>query len=227
LGSPRRYFLWETFEIESVRRTRSGAFQADGRGWQLAPPPELKGKEFDRLRMACANFVGFRRVTELDFSRTLLALANARRRPAKPRDTVRFLKSVLNLLPNDGADRETAVRLLARLEPMRALSIRQPHAEAIMRGVKPVEYRSGPTHVRGRVMIYASLGRYSRMEEAEMMAGYRIRDVACDDLPRGVIVGIVDLYDCDDGDWYVRNPERASQLVRPRNQPQPVWFNPF
>ena len=29
-----------------------------------------------------------------------------------------------------------------KTEPMKALSIRQPHAEAIMRGVKPIEFRS-------------------------------------------------------------------------------------
>jgi len=39
---------------------------------------------------------------------------------------------------------------------MRALSIRQPHAEAIMRGIKKIEYRSGPTKTRGRIHIYAS-----------------------------------------------------------------------
>ncbi len=43
---------------------------------------------------------------------------------------------------------------------MRALSIRQPHAEAIMRRVKPIEYRTRPTHIRERVYIYAGLGRY-------------------------------------------------------------------
>ena len=31
---------------------------------------------------------------------------------------------------------------------MRALSIRQPHAEAIMRGVKKIEYRNHPTKIR-------------------------------------------------------------------------------
>lgn len=40
---------------------------------------------------------------------------------------------------------------------MRALSIRQPHAEAILRGTKTTEYRSKATKIRGR--IYASLGR--------------------------------------------------------------------
>ena len=72
-------------------------------------------------------------------------------------------------------------------QPTRALSIRQPHAEAIMRGVKKTEFRSRATKIRGRVYIYASLGRYPANEEADMMAEYGIDDVACDDLPRGVI----------------------------------------
>ena len=110
---------------------------------------------------------------------------------------------------------------------MRALSIRQPHAEAIMRGVKGIEYRTRPTKVRGKIYIYASLGRYSAAEEAKMMSEYGIEGVSCDDLPRGVIVGTVELHDCNGGEWYVRNPERAKTLRKPKNHPQPVWFNPF
>ena len=114
---------------------------------------------------------------------------------------------------------------------MKALSIRQPHAEAIMRGVKPIEYRSRATKIRGTIQIYASLGRYAPDEEAEMMEQYGIDDVSCDDLPRGVIIGTVELYDCtgveDDYKWHVRNPERAKTLRKPKNHPQPVWFNPF
>lgn len=114
---------------------------------------------------------------------------------------------------------------------MKALSIRQPHAEAIMRGVKSIEFRSRPTKIRERVFIYASLGRYSPEEEAKMLAMYGISDVACDDLPRGVLIGTVELWDCTGGDgdyrWHVRNPERAEKLVQPTKHPQPIWFNPF
>ena len=60
---------------------------------------------------------------------------------------------------------------------LRALSIRQPHAEAILRGVKKIEYRTRRTKVRGRIYIYANLGRYSAAEEAELMAGYSIDEV--------------------------------------------------
>jgi hypothetical protein len=62
---------------------------------------------------------------------------------------------------------------------MKALSIRQPHAETIIRGVKPIEFRSRPTNVRERIYVYAALGRYSSEEEAAMMALYGIDDVAC------------------------------------------------
>jgi hypothetical protein len=43
---------------------------------------------------------------------------------------------------------------------MRALSIRQPYAEMILRGVKTVEYRSKPTRIIGeRFWIYAAKGK--------------------------------------------------------------------
>ena len=59
------------------------------------------------------------------------------------------------------------------------------------------------------------------------MKEYGIKDVTCDDLPRGVLIGSVELFDCDGGDWHVRKPERAVKLLKPKNQPQPVWFYPF
>ena len=40
---------------------------------------------------------------------------------------------------------------------MRALSIRQPYAELILRGIKTIEYRSRPTRIIGeRFYIYAA-----------------------------------------------------------------------
>jgi hypothetical protein len=40
---------------------------------------------------------------------------------------------------------------------MRALSIRQPYAELILRGIKPIEFRTRPTRIIGqRFHIYAS-----------------------------------------------------------------------
>ena len=44
------------------------------------------------------------------------------------------------------------------------MSIRQPFAELILRGVKKIEYRSIQTHKRERVYIYASKGAVGRSE---------------------------------------------------------------
>ena len=79
----------------------------------------------------------------------------------------------------------------------------------------------------GRIYIYASLGPYAKSDEANMVDEFGIDDGSYDDLPRGVIIGTVDLYDCDGGNWHVREPERAKKLRKPKNHPQPVWFRPY
>src|SRR3954451_9124614 len=60
---------------------------------------------------------------------------------------------------------------------MRALSIRQPYAELILRGIKTVEYRSRATSIIGeRFLIYASHGR-SRNPGAGSRKGIWSRDL--------------------------------------------------
>lgn len=110
---------------------------------------------------------------------------------------------------------------------MRALSIRQPFAEAIMRGIKTTEYRSSATKIRGRILIYASQTRYSEGEEADMLDELDMVGISADELPRGVIVGSVELHDSSEGEWYLRDPQRAETFVEPANHPNPVWFYPF
>jgi len=105
--------------------------------------------------------------------------------------------------------------------------MRQPHAEAVMRAVKTIEYRSGPTKIRGRILIYATGTRCEAEKEKEMMANYGIEDTSCDDLPRGVLIGTVELYDSDEGEWHLRLPERLPAPLKPSKSPQPVWFDPF
>lgn len=116
---------------------------------------------------------------------------------------------------------------------MRALSVRQPWAELFMRGAKEpfdhpeygrvnIEFRSGPTQIRERIYIYASAtATDSERDEAERFG------LDFNALPRGVIVGTVELVGCDDGDWYVKSPERLTQLRKPTRRPNPVWFYPF
>lgn len=110
------------------------------------------------------------------------------------------------------------------MKNMRALSIRQPYAELILRGIKKIEYRKMVTHIRGRIYIYASLtpGHIDDWEDIQKKPG---------DLPTGVLVGTVEITDCtgEPGDyhWHLANPERLERNLKPQKHPQPSWFNPF
>jgi len=126
--------------------------------------------------------------------------------------------------------------------PDRALSVRQPWAELIVRGVKQIEVRSKPTHVRGRVYIYASMGEVDSSHCRRIEREHHI-DIAL--LPRGVLVGTVEIVGCrplatrdstlaalsiargrTDFAWLLAEPRR-SDPAKPRNHPQPVFFRPF
>jgi hypothetical protein len=127
--------------------------------------------------------------------------------------------------------------------PTRALSIKQPWAELILRGNKTIEVRSRRTLIRGRVQIYASLGDVAPQTEARVLKVY---GVDAREQPRGVLVGTLEIADCrplqvsdstaagfqvEQGTteyaWLLENPRRAKQLVKPKNHPQPVFFRPF
>ena len=107
---------------------------------------------------------------------------------------------------------------------MRALSIRQPYVEQILRCTKRFEYRSRPTTIRGRVYIDASCKPGPASEFARM-------GVEPGDLMTGVLVGTVDIIDCSgkpgDYKWHLARPRRLKRPVRPAKHPQPAWFNPF
>jgi ATP-dependent Lhr-like helicase len=112
---------------------------------------------------------------------------------------------------------------------LRALSVRQPWAEQIMLGEKTIEYRSYPTDVRGVVYIYASVSRYDAKTEREIQAEVSFDLEA---LPRGVIVGTVEVYDCQQGfdgdyEWLLRLPTRLLKPLKPKRKPEPAWFFPF
>ena len=114
-------------------------------------------------------------------------------------------------------------------EKLKAISLRQPWAEEVIRGNKPIEYRGRPTKMRGRIYIYASLGRWPAEDEATFAAeiGY---DVAS--LPRGVLIGTVEIVDCEQLDpgeyaWRLANPQRLPRPLEPQQRPQPIWFHPF
>ena len=135
---------------------------------------------------------------------------------------------------------------------MRALSIRQPYAELILRGVKTAELRSRRTSVVGeRFYIYAARARARvpiwsadlraggappawLVELAEQVGMIPPGELA--GLPTGVIVGsavIERVTPPEPGDadalfrWHLVDVERAKRLRKPTGHPQPVWFRPF
>lgn len=230
LGSPRRYYLWSTFTADRCINKPGGVIHLEGAGWQLAPPVELTGADFQQFKAACANFIGFREITTLPYARKLLQYSEKYCPPGDGDAIVNALQSMQQYASHPHVKQQlqaTTVTVEAAENPyeMIALSIRQPHAEAILRGIKKVEYRSQATNKRGRVLIYAS-----RIPVADVplwMKKYGIRDQAYDNLPRGVIVGSVEIYDCRGGEWQLRHPRRAAKLLKPRNRPQPLWFYPF
>jgi hypothetical protein len=102
-----------------------------------------------------------------------------------------------------------------------------------MRGVKAREFRSVPTKIRGRVYVYA--GKAPGPVHAYLEFGLMRAD-----LPTGLLVGTVDVVDCeqvypdDDEDrrgarfaYILADPRRLARSVEPEKRPQPIWFRPF
>ena len=118
---------------------------------------------------------------------------------------------------------------------MLALSIRQPYAEEILRGMKTVEYRSRKTGIVGqRFYIYAA----SKIpEQADTAKRFRKLGHEVGGLPTGVLVGTAKFAKCvpckSRGDgrfagyaWHFTEVRRLKRPRKPKKQPQPTWFNP-
>lgn len=106
-----------------------------------------------------------------------------------------------------------------------AISIRQPYVEQILLGVKPYEYRSTLTHIRGRVYLYAS------KTPVDSAADWRKARSERGKLPTGVIVGSVVIAGCEqlrDGSfrYKLKAPKRLRKYLVPNAHPQPKFFRP-
>jgi hypothetical protein len=100
---------------------------------------------------------------------------------------------------------------------MKALTIRQPWAHAILHLRKDVENRVWRTHYRGLLLIHAAARR--ELHSREMLSEYMSRPPSVEslnDLPIGCIIGVAEIIDCvknsksrwaDRGTWHwlVRN----------------------
>jgi len=124
-----------------------------------------------------------------------------------------------------------------------ALGVRQPWAELIVRGIKTIEVRSQNTNRRGTIYIYAAKKPSTIVPAAKAIKEY---DLDLDSLPRGLLVGTVELFDStpcktDDAEascvttswlknqfsWNLRCPHPLSEPMSVRFLPYGVWFYPF
>ena len=124
----------------------------------------------------------------------------------------------------------------------KAISIRQPWASLILKAKKDIENRSWPTNLRGRVLIHAAKGMTIQEHEdaiwfaigaikahavgAESTTKVTLRDLgfAYEELPRGGIIGSVEIVDCvteSSSPWFM-GP--CGFVLR---NPQPLPFRPW
>jgi len=114
-----------------------------------------------------------------------------------------------------------------------ALSIRQPWASLILLAGKDIENRTWETKVRGRILIHAAKGMTKReyldaMDFADanglLRIGHLLDSFELDNLPRGGIIGSVNLVDCvyqSDSPWF----QGPYGFVL--SDPKPLSFTPF
>jgi hypothetical protein len=112
---------------------------------------------------------------------------------------------------------------------MRALSIRQPYAEEILRGIKRIEYRNRRTTIIGeRFYIYAAM---NAAEGRDIPRRFAKLGRKPGELPTGVIVGTARISRCTgrakDYQWHLTDVHRLRRPRKPARHPQPAWFNPF
>jgi hypothetical protein len=124
-----------------------------------------------------------------------------------------------------------------------ALTIQQPWADLILRGIKSVEVRSVPVGMRTTIYLYASQN-LSLLPAATV--AIRDSDINVTELPKGKIVGTVEIVDCqpcirEDAksacipwklmkgqfSWKLENPQRYLPPLKAHRVPYGMWFYPF
>ena len=110
---------------------------------------------------------------------------------------------------------------------MKAITLRQPWAWAIINAGKDIENRNWKTHFRGRVAIHAAIGmtrgEYDRACEYIRGVDRRTKIPAYEELERGAIIGTVEIVDCvqdSDSPWFMG--KYGFTLARPRRLREPI-----
>ena len=101
---------------------------------------------------------------------------------------------------------------------MKALTIRQPWAWAIIYAGNNIENRSWNTHLRGTIAIHAGL---SRDRDAKLPRGIKLPSE--EELVRGAIIGVADIVEAVDhhqSKWF--SGPFGFVLTNPRALPRPI-----
>lgn len=108
---------------------------------------------------------------------------------------------------------------------MKALTIQQPWASAIVAGIKTVENRPWPTSYTGKLLIHAGKTMWPYGIPGEIVRDYLQPQLPFDRLPFGTIIGAVDMVDCQSygphlAGWDASGPwcwmfENAEQFEHP------------
>lgn len=149
-GSPMRYWLVGTGLIEDPPVRAKGRTTVTARCDVKLPHMDISDEPWFKVLFQEQNRFSYG-LSRIRADRVIRSLERIREENAKVTDRERSSPP-----PSTGSTGAAT----------RALSLRQPWAELIMRGEKKIEYRSFRTHLRERVYIYAGEGRYPRDEEA-------------------------------------------------------------
>lgn len=104
------------------------------------------------------------------------------------------------------------------------LTVQGPWAWAIIHGPKRVENRTWRVNYRGPLYIHAGRSRAWDARAREILEGVGAAVPPGDELPRGVIVGVVDLVDCAD---YPDRPGRGRMLPAMDDDPYRLAGDPL
>ncbi len=100
-GKPKKYVLWEAFTIEEITK-QDDQFVVSGPGKVLLPPAGLSGKEFEKFKTACANFIGFRKIDDQKYTDTLKQLADANAKAKLSPACEAFCDELIKVFPKMG-----------------------------------------------------------------------------------------------------------------------------
>lgn len=111
---------------------------------------------------------------------------------------------------------------------MKAITVRQPWAWAIIYAGKDIENRSWRTNLRGKIAIHAGAG-MTRAEYEEgcksiLRRNPKLKIPAYEDMVRSAIIGTVEIVDCvekSQSTWYAKG-NKGFVLARPRKLPKPI-----